>query len=74
VTSALLSCVLPFSQLGWPAVSVPIGSDDGLPFGIQLVGRPFAEADLLRIAAVIERSLPWPERRPPEPSGEPPRR
>jgi aspartyl-tRNA(Asn)/glutamyl-tRNA(Gln) amidotransferase subunit A len=66
VRAALLSCVLPISQLGWPAISVPIGSDDGMPFGAQVVGRPYAEPLLLRIAAVIERSLPWSERRPPE--------
>jgi aspartyl-tRNA(Asn)/glutamyl-tRNA(Gln) amidotransferase subunit A len=68
-TAALLSCVLPISQLGWPAVSVPIGSDDGLPFGMQVVGRPHEEPLLLRITAAIERSLPWPERRPTEPIG-----
>jgi aspartyl-tRNA(Asn)/glutamyl-tRNA(Gln) amidotransferase subunit A len=67
LTAALLSCVLPISQLGWPALSVPIGSEDGLPFGAQVVGRPYEEALLLRIAAVIERWLPWSERRPEEP-------
>jgi aspartyl-tRNA(Asn)/glutamyl-tRNA(Gln) amidotransferase subunit A len=69
ITGALLSCVLPISQLGWPALSVPIGSGNGLPFGVQLVGRPFDERLLMRIAAVIERSLPWPQRRPAEPIG-----
>jgi aspartyl-tRNA(Asn)/glutamyl-tRNA(Gln) amidotransferase subunit A len=69
LTAALLSCVLPISQLGWPALSVPIGSDDGMPFGLQLVGHPYDEPLLLRIAAVIERSLRWPERRPAEPIG-----
>jgi aspartyl-tRNA(Asn)/glutamyl-tRNA(Gln) amidotransferase subunit A len=69
VTAALLSCVLPISQLGWPALSVPLGSDDGMPFGLQVVARPYDESLLLRIAAVIERSLPWPERRPAEPIG-----
>jgi aspartyl-tRNA(Asn)/glutamyl-tRNA(Gln) amidotransferase subunit A len=69
VRAALLSCVLPISQLGWPALSVPIGSDDGLPFGLQLVGRPYDERLLLRIAAVIERWLPWSQRQPAEPIG-----
>jgi aspartyl-tRNA(Asn)/glutamyl-tRNA(Gln) amidotransferase subunit A len=68
-TAALLSCVLPISQLGWPALSVPIGSDDGLPFGLHLVGRPYDERLLLRIAAVIERWLPWSQRQPAEPIG-----
>jgi aspartyl-tRNA(Asn)/glutamyl-tRNA(Gln) amidotransferase subunit A len=69
LTAALLSCVLPISQLGWPALSVPIGSEHGMPFGAQVVARPYDEALLLRIGAVIERSLPWPERRPAEPIG-----
>jgi aspartyl-tRNA(Asn)/glutamyl-tRNA(Gln) amidotransferase subunit A len=52
---ALLMCTLPFSQLGSPAVSVPIGSHAGLPYGMQIVGRPSSEALLLRIAAACER-------------------
>jgi Asp-tRNA(Asn)/Glu-tRNA(Gln) amidotransferase A subunit family amidase len=59
----------PDSELGWPALSVPIGSDDGTPFGLQLVGRPFDEQRLLSVAAVIEPLLPWSERRPAEPIG-----
>ena len=51
---ALLMCTLPISQLGSPAVSVPIGSHAGLPYGMQIVGRPSSEALLLRIAAACE--------------------
>jgi aspartyl-tRNA(Asn)/glutamyl-tRNA(Gln) amidotransferase subunit A len=69
MTLALLACVLPISQLGWPALSVPTGTGNGLPLGVQLVGRPYSEPLLLRIAAAIERVLPWPERRPREPVG-----
>lgn len=45
----------PWSYTGFPTVSFPIGlSPEGLPLGIQLVGRPFGEADLFRTAAWCE--------------------
>jgi len=41
-----------------PAIALPIGLDrDGLPVGIQLVGKPRGEAELLVIASVIEREI-----------------
>ncbi len=54
--SALLSCVTPISQLAWPAVSLPIGCHQGLPYGIQIIGRPFGERKLLEIARMCECS------------------
>jgi amidase len=55
-----------FSITGQPAVSVPAGLDgDGLPVGVQLVGRPFAEATLISLAAQLEQAAPWAHRRPP---------
>src|SRR5262249_28711691 len=48
---------MPFNRTGHPAVSLPIGFDrNGLPIGIQLVGRFRADADLLRVAALLEAS------------------
>ena len=51
---------------GQPSISVPVGtSDDGLPLGVQLVGRHGAEATLIGLAAQLEAELGWAERRPP---------
>jgi len=45
-----------FNLLGFPGVVVPVGrSPEGLPLGVQVVGRPFAEAEVLAVAAWIER-------------------
>ena len=42
---------------GLPAITVPAGfADDGLPVGIELLGRPFAELDLLKLASAYERA------------------
>ena len=42
---------------GLPGISVPVGLDaKGLPMGLQLIGRPFAEGDLLNQALVLERA------------------
>jgi len=49
--------VLPVSFAGLPAVSVPAGLAGGLPVGVQLVGRPLGEWDLLDLAEHLE-SLP----------------
>jgi amidase len=50
---------------GQPAVSVPVHwSDHGLPIGVQLIGRPFDEATLVRLATQLETARPWASRRP----------
>lgn len=54
------------NQLGLPALSLPCGfDDDGLPIGLHLIGRPFAEATLLRLGQAYEEATDWNERRPP---------
>ena len=51
---------------GQPSISVPVGrSDDGLPIGMQLVGRHGEEATLLALAAQLEGELRWTDLRPP---------
>ncbi len=56
----------PFNMSGLPAASVPCGfTPDGLPVGLQIVGRRGADAEVLRAAATFERARPWAGRRPP---------
>jgi aspartyl-tRNA(Asn)/glutamyl-tRNA(Gln) amidotransferase subunit A len=48
---------VPVNLAGLPGISVPAGlSDEGLPLGLQLIGRAFDEATLLRIARTVERA------------------
>ena len=59
----------PFNMTGHPAASVPCGfTRAGLPIGLQIVGRRFADATVLRAAAAFEEARPWAQRRPQEPA------
>ncbi len=61
VYSAMNRLPIPFNYIGCPVLSVPSGLSQGLPLGVQLVGRLFDEGGLLRIArAVEERYGPYP--------------
>jgi aspartyl-tRNA(Asn)/glutamyl-tRNA(Gln) amidotransferase subunit A len=56
----------PASLAGTPAISVPCGfTATGLPIGFQIVGRPFDEPSVLRVAHAYERATDWHRRRPP---------
>ena len=50
---------------GQPAISLPVHeTEDGVPIGAQLVGAPFDEVTLIRLAAALEQALPWADRQP----------
>ncbi|MFD1512707.1 amidase [Halomarina rubra] len=51
----------PFNMTGHPAASVPAGTVDGLPVGLQIVGRRHRDADVVAAAAAFERQRPWTE-------------
>ena len=62
---ALSRLTRPANLTGFPALSVPCGfTQDGLPIGLQLIGRPFAEAAILQIAYTYEQNTSWHQRRP----------
>jgi aspartyl-tRNA(Asn)/glutamyl-tRNA(Gln) amidotransferase subunit A len=56
----------PFNLTGNPAASIPCGfTTDGLPIGLQIVGRRFDEVTVLRASAAFEEAYPWAEHKPP---------
>jgi aspartyl-tRNA(Asn)/glutamyl-tRNA(Gln) amidotransferase subunit A len=57
----------PWNLTGLPALSVPCGFADGLPVGLQLVGRPFDEATVLRAGHGYQEATRWHEMRPADP-------
>ena len=64
--AALVPFTPPWNTTGQPAVSLPLHWDDqGLPAGVQIVGRPADEATLIRLSAQLEEASPWADRRPP---------
>jgi aspartyl-tRNA(Asn)/glutamyl-tRNA(Gln) amidotransferase subunit A len=62
---ALSANTRPFNYLGLPAISIPCGFDpNGCPIGLQIAGRPFAEARLLKVADAYQLDTDWHARRP----------
>jgi len=58
-------CTLPVNIAGIPAISIPAGFADNLPIGMQIMGKPFSEETLLRIAFTYEQAIDWHKRKPP---------
>jgi aspartyl-tRNA(Asn)/glutamyl-tRNA(Gln) amidotransferase subunit A len=62
---AFASLTMPFNLGGLPVVSLPCGFDAlGLPIGMQIAGKPFAEETVLRAAHAYEQATEWHRRRP----------
>jgi aspartyl-tRNA(Asn)/glutamyl-tRNA(Gln) amidotransferase subunit A len=58
---------MPFNVTGQPGLVIPAGfSKSGLPLSLQLVGHPFSEAMLYRVAQFYEDATGWTKRHPPE--------
>jgi aspartyl-tRNA(Asn)/glutamyl-tRNA(Gln) amidotransferase subunit A len=59
------ACTLPVNIAGLPGLSVPCGLSEGLPVGLQVIGRAFDEATILRVADAYERAAGFGDLRPP---------
>ena len=57
-------CTIPVNMAGLPALSMPCGFQNGLPIGLQLIGRLLDESTLLRVAGAYENATQWHKTRP----------
>ena len=57
-------CTIPVNIAGLPAMSIPGGFVDGLPVGLQVIGKAFDEATLLRVGYAYQQATDWHSRRP----------
>ena len=55
---------IPVNIAGLPAITIPAGFGDGLPIGMQLIGKPFGEEIILRVAYAYEQATEWHKRKP----------
>ncbi len=56
-------CTLPINIGGVPAMSIPAGFTDGLPIGMQIIGKPFDEETILHVAYAYEQATEWHKRK-----------
>jgi aspartyl-tRNA(Asn)/glutamyl-tRNA(Gln) amidotransferase subunit A len=65
VLTAMIRCTAPFNATHLPALSLPCGfTSAGLPVGLQIAGRPFDEATVLRAGHAYEQATDWHARTP----------
>jgi aspartyl-tRNA(Asn)/glutamyl-tRNA(Gln) amidotransferase subunit A len=57
-------CTIPANMAGLPALSVPCGMSQGLPVGLQLVGKAFDEATILKVADAYQTATDWASQKP----------
>ncbi len=57
-------CTLPINIAGLPAISIPAGFAGGLPIGMQIIGKPFSEKTILKIAYAFEQATDWHKQKP----------
>lgn len=57
-------CTIPVNLAGLPGISIPCGFAQGMPVGLQLIGRPFAEGTLLQAAYAYEQNTDWHRQKP----------
>ncbi|MFC2001818.1 Asp-tRNA(Asn)/Glu-tRNA(Gln) amidotransferase subunit GatA [Chloroflexota bacterium] len=57
-------CTMPVNIAGLPAISIPAGFVDELPIGMQIIGKPFSEETLLKVAYAYEQATEWHKRKP----------
>jgi len=57
-------CTLPINIAGVPAISIPAGFADGLPIGMQIIGKPFGEETILKIAYAYQQATEWHKKKP----------
>ena len=56
-------CTLPVNIAGVPGMSIPAGFSEGLPVGMQIIGRPFGEETMLHVAYAYEQANEWHKQR-----------
>ncbi|MCG0276017.1 MAG: Asp-tRNA(Asn)/Glu-tRNA(Gln) amidotransferase subunit GatA [Thermosediminibacteraceae bacterium] len=52
-------CTIPVNMAGLPAISIPCGFSNGMPVGLQIIGKPFDEATILRAAYTFEQATDY---------------